>query len=93
MIESHVDPANAVEATQFLIPLFRDGKSLWHEGIDSAGGVDVARRGIIATSFGLRFQGEGYFLTDARMHRGASGTPVVARATAGQSVTEAPAGG
>jgi hypothetical protein len=30
----------------------------------------------------LRFQGEGYFLTDARMHRGASGAPVVARSAA-----------
>jgi hypothetical protein len=42
----------------------------------------VARQAIIATSFGLRFQGEGYFLTDARMHRGASGAPVVARSGA-----------
>lgn len=25
--------------------------------------------------FGLRFQGEGYFLTDARTHRGTSGAP------------------
>ncbi|HVY06561.1 MAG TPA: serine protease [Burkholderiales bacterium] len=42
--------------------------------------LPVARQAIIASSFGLRFQGEGYFLTDARMHRGASGAPVVARA-------------
>jgi S1-C subfamily serine protease len=42
--------------------------------------LPVARQAIIATSFGLRFQGEGYFLTDAQMHRGASGAPVVARA-------------
>lgn len=41
--------------------------------------LPVARQAIIASSFGLRFQGEGYFLTDARMHRGASGAPVVAR--------------
>jgi len=27
----------------------------------------------------LRFQGEGYFLTDARTHRGTSGAPVVMR--------------
>ena len=44
--------------------------------------LPVARQAIIATSFGLRFQGEGYFLTDARMHRGASGAPVVARSAA-----------
>ena len=41
--------------------------------------LPVARQGIISTSFGLRFQGQGYFLTDAKMHRGASGAPVVAR--------------
>ena len=35
---------------------------------------------MIASSFGIRFGGYGYFLTDARMHRGASGAPVVARA-------------
>jgi len=28
---------------------------------------------------GIRFQGQGYFLTDASMHRGTSGAPVVAR--------------
>ena len=51
--------------------------------------LPVARQAIIATSFGLRFQGEGYFLTDAQMHRGASGAPVVARAVgAGSSGRE-----
>jgi hypothetical protein len=139
-IELHVDPDNAVEATQFLIPLYRDGNPVWREGIDSAGDVDVAvvelersalpqtlhlraftpdhlvtqfdaievgtsililgfplgfhdslhhlpvaRQAIIATSFGLRFQGEGYFLTDAQMHRGASGAPVVCRAATRKS--------
>jgi hypothetical protein len=39
--------------------------------------MPVARHAIIASSFGLRFQGEGYFLTDARTHRGMSGAPVV----------------
>ncbi len=43
--------------------------------------LPVARQAIVASSFGLRFQGEGYFLTDARMHRGASGAPVVARSS------------
>ncbi len=140
LIELHIDPDNAVQVVRFLIPLYRDGNSLWHEGIDSAGEVDiaaveldrsalpetlllkaftsdhlvtkldeievgtstlivgfplgfqdtlhhlpVARQAIIATSFGLRFEGEGYFLTDARMHRGASGAPVVARAPARRS--------
>jgi hypothetical protein len=133
LIELHVDPDNAVLVTRFMIPLFKNGKSVWREGIDSAVdvavvGLDrsalsaifllkaftpdhlvwqldefevrtsilivgfllgfqdtlhhlpVARQAIIATSFGLRFQGMGYFLTDARMHRGASGAAVVARA-------------
>lgn len=41
--------------------------------------IPVARHAIVASSFGLRFQGEGYFLTDARMHSGSSGSPVVMR--------------
>lgn len=41
--------------------------------------LPVARQAVIASSFGIRFQGHGYFLTDARMHRGTSGAPVVAR--------------
>lgn len=44
--------------------------------------LPVVRQAIIASSFGLRFQGEGYFLTDARTHRGTSGAPVVMRAPA-----------
>ncbi|HLS97669.1 MAG: serine protease [Porticoccaceae bacterium] len=41
--------------------------------------MPVARQAAIASSFGLRFQGNGYFLTDARTHRGTSGAPVVMR--------------
>ncbi len=41
--------------------------------------MPVTRRAVIASSFGLRFQGMGYFLTDARTHRGTSGSPVVTR--------------
>jgi S1-C subfamily serine protease len=47
--------------------------------------LPVARQAVIASAFGIRFQGQGYFLTDARMHRGTSGAPVVARATAERS--------
>lgn len=43
--------------------------------------MPVVRQAIVASSFGLRFQGEGYFLTDARTHRGSSGAPVVMRVT------------
>jgi len=42
--------------------------------------LPVARHATVASAFGVRFQGEGYFLTDARMHRGSSGAPVVAPA-------------
>jgi hypothetical protein len=38
---------------------------------------------VVASSFGLRFQGQGCFLTDARTHRGTSGAPVVMRALDG----------
>src|SRR5580658_7467615 len=41
--------------------------------------LPVVRQAAIASSFGLRFQGLGYFLTDARTHRGTSGAPVVMR--------------
>ncbi len=41
--------------------------------------LPVVRQAGIASSFGMRFQGEGYFLTDARTHRGGSGAPVVMR--------------
>ena len=41
--------------------------------------LPVVRQAVIASAFGIRFQGNGYFLTDARLHRGTSGAPVVAR--------------
>jgi len=41
--------------------------------------LPVVRQAVIASSFGLRFQGMGYFLTDARTHSGTSGAPVVMR--------------
>lgn len=44
--------------------------------------LPVVRQAVLATAYGLRFQGEGYFLTDARTHRGTSGAPVVMRDTA-----------
>jgi Trypsin-like peptidase domain len=52
---------------------------------DSLHRLPVARQAVIASSFGIRFQGQGYFLTDARMHRGTSGAPVVARVTTQRS--------
>jgi S1-C subfamily serine protease len=133
-IELHIDPGNLADSIGFSIPLYRNGKSIWRQGIDTSGEIDVAvieldraalprtavyraftpghlntpldrievgssllvvgfplgfhdtlhhmpvvRHAIIASSFGLRFRGQGYFLTDARTHRGTSGAPVVMR--------------
>lgn len=133
-IELHVNPDNMAESIGFSIPLYRDGKSVWRDGLDGGGGIDVAvveldrtalpssmvyraftpahlyrprdrieagtpllivgfplgfhdtlhhlpvvRQAVISSSFGMRFQGHGYFLTDARTHRGTSGAPVVMR--------------
>jgi len=39
--------------------------------------LPVVRHAAVASSYGMRFGGEGYFLTDARTHRGTSGAPVV----------------
>jgi S1-C subfamily serine protease len=135
-IELHVDEANLTQSIGFSVPLYRDARSVWRQGLDAAGEIDVAvieldvaalpeavvlraftpehlqaslddvqvgdsllvvgfplgfhdtlhhlpvvRQAVIASSFGLRFQGQGFFLTDARMHRGTSGAPVVARAS------------
>lgn len=132
-IALHIDPDNVARLTDFEIPLYRDTKSVWRQGNDAAGDIDiamielersalptdlvyhaftpehllgdghvevgapllivgfplgfqdalhqlpVARHAIVSSCFDLRFQGEGYFLTDARTHRGMSGAPVVMR--------------
>lgn len=140
-IELHIDPNNLAGSTRFSIPLYNGGKSLWRQGLDTAGDIDVAvieidrsalpaatlyraftpghlpacgdavevgssllvvgfplgfhdtlhhmpvvRQAVLSSSFGLRFKGEGYFLTDARTHRGTSGAAVVMR-TYGQDPT------
>jgi S1-C subfamily serine protease len=51
--------------------------------------MPVVRHAVLASSFGLRFQGQGYFLTDARTHRGTSGAPVVMRACEGALTQDA----
>lgn len=134
-IELHTDAGNIARSTGFSMPLYQGGKSVWRQGSDSGGDVDVAvieiqrhalpatavlraftpahlhdlhepvelgasllvvgfplgfhdalhhlpvvRHAVNASPFGLRFQGKGYFLTDARTHRGTSGAPVVIRA-------------
>ena len=47
---------------------------------DSLHHLPVVRQGVLASAFGLRFQGKGCFVTDARTHRGTSGAPVVLKA-------------
>ncbi|CAA9397977.1 MAG: FIG00771309: hypothetical protein [uncultured Ramlibacter sp.] len=44
---------------------------------DTVHHLPVARQASVASAFGVRFQEHGHFLTDARIHRGASGAPVV----------------
>src|SRR5260221_7064188 len=142
-IELHLDPDNVAQTAQFSIPLYRDNQSIWRQGSDTAGIIDVvaieldravlpqpllihafapsnlaekldrievgtsvlivgfplgfhdtlhslpvARQAVIASAFGIRFQGSGYFLTDARMHRGTSGAPVVVRSPTAQAGRE-----
>jgi S1-C subfamily serine protease len=50
--------------------------------------MPVVRHAVVASSFGLRFQGMGYFLTDARTHRGSSGAPVVMRVAEPEAALE-----
>jgi hypothetical protein len=52
--------------------------------------LPVVRHAIIASAFGVRFQGQGSFLTDARTHRGTSGAPVVIRQPAGTATDGLP---
>jgi S1-C subfamily serine protease len=139
-IELHTDADNLTRSIVMSVMLYRDDQSVWHQGSDAGGDVDVAvielergalpasvvlrcftpahlqrslqevevgspllivgfplgfhdtlhhlpvvRHAVIASSFGLRFQGQGYFLTDARTHRGTSGAPVVMRSAHGES--------
>ena len=133
-IEVHTAADNLAASTGFSMPLYSERKSVWRDGRDSEGVVDVAaieierdalpagalihpftsahlptptdhveigssllvvgfplgfhdslhhmpvvRQAALASAYGLRFDGHGYFLTDARTHRGTSGAPVVMR--------------
>lgn len=76
-------PAHLVrdfEAVPTDAPLFIAGFPLGFQ--DTVHQLPVLRRAAIASPFGLRFQGQGMFLTDARAHRGISGAPVVMREAA-----------
>ena len=133
-IEVHTREDDLAKSTGFSLLLYQDGKSVWRQGKDAGGEIDVAmieldrdalppstvlraftpahlmptggqvevgsqvlivgfplgfhdtlhhlpvvRQSVVASAFGMRFQGQGYFLTDARTHRGTSGAPVVMR--------------
>ncbi|SAL87260.1 hypothetical protein AWB74_08039 [Caballeronia arvi] len=137
--ELHVDVANLGASEWFSVPLYSAGQSVWRQGTDDGGEIDVAiieidrsalpqgaryyafgpenlarprevtrigasllivgfplgfhdslhhlpvvRQGVLASAFGLRFQGKGCFVTDARTHRGTSGAPVVMSAGPGE---------
>ncbi len=73
--EHLLNPSDQVEVgTSLLVVGFPLG---FHDTLHH---MPVVRQAAVASSFGLRFQGQGYFLTDARTHRGTSGAPVVMRA-------------
>jgi Trypsin-like peptidase domain len=138
----HTDVQNLTQFHVLSLMLYENGKSVWRQGRDDGGDIDVAvleinrallppsavlrcftpahlqgtldevevgssllvvgfplgfqdalhylpvvRHAVIASAFGVRFQGHGYFLTDARTHRGTSGAPVVMRnPAAGQNL-------
>jgi hypothetical protein len=56
---------------QLLIPGYPLG---FHDTVHH---LPVVRQACVASAFGVRFQGQGCFLTDGRTHRGSSGAPVV----------------
>ena len=75
--EHLLNPSDQVEVgTSLLVVGFPLG---FHDTLHH---MPVVRQAVVASSFGLRFQGQGYFLTDARTHRGTSGAPVVMRVSA-----------
>lgn len=128
----HTDAVDLRRVAVLSVLLYRGGKSVWRQGSDSGGDIDVCtlridraalpadvvfraftlesfqpgledirigtpvlvvgfplgfydtvhhlpvvRQAAVASAFGVRFQERGHFLTDARVHRGSSGAPVV----------------
>jgi hypothetical protein len=57
---------------------------------DTVHHLAVARSASIASAYGVRFQQQGYFLTDARTHRGSSGSPVLRRRRLAQPGDDSP---
>lgn len=46
---------------------------------DSVNNLPVVRNGIVASAYPVPFKGQPYFLIDARLHQGTSGSPVTTR--------------
>lgn len=68
------DPLHPVEiGSQLLVVGFPLG---FHDTLHH---LPLVRQAVCASAFGLRFQGKGYFIADARTHRSSSGAPVVMR--------------
>jgi hypothetical protein len=57
---------------------------------DTVHHLAVARSASIASAYGVRFQQQGYFLTDARTHRGSSGSPVLRRRASAETGDDSP---
>jgi hypothetical protein len=57
---------------------------------DTVHHLAVARGAAVASAYGVRFQRQGCFLTDARTHRGSSGSPVLRRRTTAQPADVSP---
>lgn len=51
---------------------------------DTVNNLPIVRSATLASSFSHPFKGEPYFLTDARLHRGMSGSPVITRMPASE---------
>lgn len=69
-----LQPSTHVEIGQNLLAI---GYPLGFQ--DTLHHLPLARHASLASPYGLRFGGKGYFLIDARTHRGLSGAPVVMR--------------
>ncbi|MCG6158165.1 S1 family peptidase [Rubinisphaera margarita] len=57
---------------------------------DTVHNLPIVRRALIASSFSHPFKNQPYFLTDARLHRGMSGSPVIARIAGDSRSSETP---
>ena len=70
------DLVDSLDSVRVGAPLLVPGYPLGFH--DTVHHLPVVRQACVASAFGVRFQGQGYFLTDGRTHRGTSGAPVVA---------------